>query len=85
MREKLFESTVFSFSGRETKWLEATRSHRRRQLMMCKNQYGRPTLLSLMEDLKQKRLMTTTKEHRWGVGQSSSDAFVRDFGKMINR
>jgi hypothetical protein len=55
------------------------------KLMMCKNQHGRPTMLSLMEDLKQKRLMTTIGEHRWGAGQSSSDAFVRDFGRMINR
>ena len=33
----------FSFSGREMKWLLANRSHIRRQLMMCKNQHGRPT------------------------------------------
>ena len=42
-------------------------------------------MLSLMEDLKQEKLMTATKEHRWGAGQSSSDAFVRDLGRMINR
>jgi hypothetical protein len=54
-------------------------------MMMCENQHGRPTLLSLMEDLKQEKVVTTTKEHWWGAGQSSSNAFVRDTGRMINR
>ena len=35
--------------------------------------------LSLMEDLKQRTTVMTVEEHRWGAGQSSSDAFVRDF------
>jgi hypothetical protein len=78
MREKLFESTAFSFSGRETKWLEATRSHRRCQLMMCKISTVVQTKLSLMEDLKQRKIVTTVGKHRWDAGQSSSDAFVRD-------
>uniref|UniRef100_A0A2N9ECM7 Uncharacterized protein n=1 Tax=Fagus sylvatica TaxID=28930 RepID=A0A2N9ECM7_FAGSY len=30
-------------------------------------------------------MITTIGEHRWGAGQSSSDAFVRDLGRMINR
>jgi hypothetical protein len=75
----------FSFSGRETKWLEANRSHRRRQLMMCKISTVVRRMLSLMEDLKQEKVMTTVGKHRWGAGQSSSDAFVRDLGRMINR
>uniref|UniRef100_A0A2N9G740 Uncharacterized protein n=1 Tax=Fagus sylvatica TaxID=28930 RepID=A0A2N9G740_FAGSY len=29
--------------------------------------------------------MRTVGKHRWGAGQSSSDAFVRDLGRMINR
>uniref|UniRef100_A0A2N9F733 Uncharacterized protein n=1 Tax=Fagus sylvatica TaxID=28930 RepID=A0A2N9F733_FAGSY len=33
--------------------------------------------LSLMEDLKQRKVVTTVGKHRWGAGQSSSDAFVR--------
>uniref|UniRef100_A0A2N9GP07 Uncharacterized protein n=1 Tax=Fagus sylvatica TaxID=28930 RepID=A0A2N9GP07_FAGSY len=28
--------------------------------------------------------MTTVGMHRWGAGQSSSDAFVRDLGRMVN-
>ena len=55
-------------------------SHRWRQLMMYENQLGCPTRLSLMEDLKQRKVMTATKEHRWGARQSSSDTFVRDLG-----
>uniref|UniRef100_A0A2N9H8T4 Uncharacterized protein n=2 Tax=Fagus sylvatica TaxID=28930 RepID=A0A2N9H8T4_FAGSY len=35
-------------------------------------------MFSLMEDLKQGTTMTTVGKHRWGAGQSSSDAFVRD-------
>ena len=35
-------------------------------------------MLSLIEDLKQRTTMTTVGKHRWGAGQSSSDAFVRD-------
>uniref|UniRef100_A0A2N9GWR8 Uncharacterized protein n=1 Tax=Fagus sylvatica TaxID=28930 RepID=A0A2N9GWR8_FAGSY len=35
--------------------------------------------LSLMEDLKQRKIVTTVGKHRWGAGQSSSDAFVRGF------
>ena len=54
-------------------------------VMMCKNQHGRLSMLSLMEDLKQEKVMTTTKEHRWGAGQDSSDAFVRGLGRMINK
>uniref|UniRef100_A0A2N9GAD2 Uncharacterized protein n=1 Tax=Fagus sylvatica TaxID=28930 RepID=A0A2N9GAD2_FAGSY len=30
-------------------------------------------------------MMTTVGKHRWGAGQSSSNAFVRDLGRMINR
>ena len=54
-------------------------------MMMCKNQHGRPTTFSLMEDLRQEKVMKTIVEHRWGADQSSSDAFVRILGKMINR
>jgi hypothetical protein len=79
MREKLLGSTAFNSSGKETKWLEATRSHRRRQLMMCKISTVVRRTFSLMEDLKQGTTMTTVGKHRWGAGQSSSDAFVRDF------
>uniref|UniRef100_A0A2N9H9P7 Uncharacterized protein n=1 Tax=Fagus sylvatica TaxID=28930 RepID=A0A2N9H9P7_FAGSY len=30
-------------------------------------------------------MMTAVRKHRWGAGQSSSDAFVRNLGRMINR
>jgi hypothetical protein len=46
--------------------------------MMCKISTVVQTKLSLMEDLKQGKTMTTVGKHRWGAGQSSSDAFVRD-------
>ena len=85
MRERLFESTAFSFSGRGTKWLLATRSHSRRQLMMCKISTIVQRTLSLIEDLKQRKMMTTVGKHRWGASQSSSNAFVRDLRRMINR
>ena len=37
--------------------------------------------LSLMEDLKQRKIVTTVGKHRWGADQSSSDAFIRDLGE----
>uniref|UniRef100_A0A2N9EMA7 Uncharacterized protein n=1 Tax=Fagus sylvatica TaxID=28930 RepID=A0A2N9EMA7_FAGSY len=37
-----------------------------------------------MEDLKEQK-GKATGEHRWGAGQSSSDAFVSDLQRMINR
>ena len=46
--------------------------------MMCKISTVVLTKLSLMEDLKQRTTMTTVGKHRWGAGQNSSDAFVRD-------
>ena len=46
--------------------------------MMCKISTVIQTKLSLMEDLKQRTIVTTIGKHRWGAGQSSSDAFVRD-------
>jgi hypothetical protein len=76
---KVTWATAFNFSGKETKWLEANRSHRRRQLMMCKISTVVQMELSLMEDLKQRRIMTTVGKHQWGASQSSSDAFVRGF------
>ena len=48
-------------------------------MMMCKISTVVRRELSLIEDLKQRTTMTTVEEHRWGAGQSSSDAFVRDF------
>ena len=46
--------------------------------MMCKISTVVQMMLSLMEDLKQRKTVTTVGKHRWGAGQSSSDAFVRD-------
>jgi hypothetical protein len=46
---------------------------------MCKISTVVQTKLSLMEDLKQGKTMTTVGKHRWGAGQNSSDAFVRGF------
>ncbi len=46
--------------------------------MMCKNQHGRPTHALSDGRLETRKVMKTTGEHRWGVGQISSDAFVRD-------
>jgi hypothetical protein len=46
--------------------------------MMCKISTVIQTMLSLMEDLKQRTTVTTVGKHRWGAGQSFSDAFVRD-------
>jgi hypothetical protein len=48
------------------------------KLMMCKISTVVRRMFSLMEDLKQGTTMTTVGKHRWGAGQSSSDAFVRD-------
>ena len=53
--------------------------------MMCKISTIVQTKLSLMGDLKQRKIMTTVGKHWWGAGQSSSDAFVRDLGRIINR
>ena len=50
-------------------------------MMMCKISTVVLRILSLMEDLKHKTIMTVVGKHRWGAGQSSSDAFVRDFGE----
>uniref|UniRef100_A0A2N9I6C5 Response regulatory domain-containing protein n=1 Tax=Fagus sylvatica TaxID=28930 RepID=A0A2N9I6C5_FAGSY len=41
-------------------------------------------MLSLMEDLKQRKIVTTVGKHRCGADQSSSDAFVRDLVIMVN-
>ena len=49
--------------------------------MMCKISTVVQMMLSLMEDLKQRKTATTVGKHRWGAGQSSSDAFVRDLGE----
>ena len=49
-------------------------------MMMCKINTVVQTKLSLMEDLKQRKIVTMVGKHWWGAGQSSSDAFVRDFG-----
>ena len=49
--------------------------------MMCKISTVVLTKLSLMEDLKQRKLVTTVGKHRWGADQSSSDAYVRDLGE----
>jgi hypothetical protein len=48
-------------------------------MMMCKISTVVQMELSLMEDLKQRKIVTTVGKHRWGAGQSSSDAFVRGF------
>ncbi len=47
--------------------------------MMCKISTVVQMKLSLMEDLKQGKIVTTVGKHRWGAGQSSSDDFVRGF------
>ena len=47
-------------------------------LMMCKNQHGRPTSSLSNGRPEITKVMKTIGEHRWGAGQSSSDAFVRD-------
>jgi hypothetical protein len=54
-------------------------------LIMCKNQHGRPT--SNLSDGRSERTKKgkITGEHRWGAGQSSSDAFVSDLKRIINR
>ena len=49
--------------------------------MMCKISTIVQMMLSLMEDLEQRRIVMTVGKHRWGAGQSSSDAFVRDLGE----
>ena len=54
-------------------------------LMKCKNQNGRSTDDPSDGRPEMRKIMKTTGEHRWGAGQSSSDAFVRDLGRMINR
>ena len=53
-------------------------------LMMCKNQHGRLTD-SLGWKTWKKKNDKTTGEHWWGAGQSSSDVFVRDLWRIINR
>jgi hypothetical protein len=45
---------------------------------MSINQYGRPTPRLSSEDLKGRKEQVT-REHRWGAGQSFSDAFVNNF------
>ena len=54
-------------------------------LMMCKNQHGRPT--DKLSEGRPERTKNdkTTREHRWDAGQSSSNAFVRDLWRIINR
>ncbi len=52
---------------------------------MCEINTVVQRMLSLMEDLKQQEMVTTIGKHRWGAGQNSSDAFVRDLERMINR
>jgi hypothetical protein len=49
--------------------------------MMCKISAVVQQMLFLMEDLKQRKVVTTVGKHRWGAGQNSSDAFVRDLGE----
>jgi hypothetical protein len=48
------------------------------KVMMSINQYGRPTPRLSSEDLKGRKEQVT-REHRWGAGQSFSDAFVNNF------
>jgi hypothetical protein len=80
MREKGYLGRpLLIFLVKEQNSFEATRSHRRRQLMMCEISTVVRRMFSLMEDLKQRRIMTTVGKHRWGAGQNSSDAFVRGF------
>ena len=61
--------------GQETIWVQRNIYF---ILMMCKINTVVQTKFSLMEDLKQRKIVTTVGKHRWGAGQSSSDAFVRD-------
>ena len=49
--------------------------------MMCKISTVIQMMLSLMEDLKQRKIVTTVGKHRWDAGQSSFDAFVKDLGE----
>jgi hypothetical protein len=49
------------------------------------NQHGRPTgALSDGRPKTTRKIVTTVGKHRWGAGQSSSDAFVRDLGRVVN-
>jgi hypothetical protein len=45
---------------------------------MCKNQHGHPTVGLSDGRPKRAKKGKATGEHRWGVGQSSSDDFVSD-------
>jgi hypothetical protein len=47
-------------------------------MMMRKNQHDRPTIGLSDGRPKRAKKGKATGEHRWGAGQSSSDAFVSD-------
>jgi hypothetical protein len=65
MREKGYLGRpLLIFLVKEQNGLEATRSHRRRQLMMCKISTVVRRMFSLMEDLKQGTTITTVGKHR---------------------
>ena len=49
------------------------------------NQHDRPTSNSSDGRLERTKKGKTTGEHRWDAGQSSSDAFVIDLQRIINR
>ena len=53
--------------------------------MICKISTVVQWMLFVIADLKQRQIVTTVGKHWWGAGQSSSDAFVRDLGRIINR
>ena len=49
--------------------------------MMYKNQHSRPSYPLSDGRPETQTIMTTVGKYRWDAGQSSSDAFVRDFGE----
>ena len=53
--------------------------------MMRENQHGRPSNRLSDGRPEIRKTMKAIGEHRWGAGQNSSDAFVRDLRRMINR